>query len=207
MSQLPERRKSAAEIARIRETIGVPGMTNDPDPANIAPESSASVRHAAPAPETSRLAPMPPVQAPGHKSVRSLRKSEQVSPPSAHHPEPPPDSVLPHHRHSAGEIEEIRRREAFALMDAKPNPRLFPAHPALIVPGYLFAAGGAVGFYFYEFPMAATMACVAAALLVAAFIRIRKPISRHHAAFIAVLALFVIVFGALHYFPQLRHAT
>jgi K+-transporting ATPase A subunit len=44
-------------------------------------------------------------------------------------------------------------------------------------------------------------------MLVAAFIGIRKPISRHHAAFIAVIALFVIIFGALHYFPHLRHAT
>ena len=42
---------------------------------------------------------------------------------------------------------------------------------------------------------------------VAAFIGARKPVSRHHAAFISVLSLFVLVFGALHYFPYLRHAT
>jgi K+-transporting ATPase A subunit len=29
----------------------------------------------------------------------------------------------------------------------------------------------------------------------------------HHAAFIAVLSLFVLVFGVLHYFPQLQHGT
>ena len=55
--------------------------------------------------------------------------------------------------------------------------------------------------------MAATAGCSTAAMLLAAFIYLRRPISRHHAAFIAVIALFVIVFGALHFFPQLRHAT
>jgi amino acid permease len=45
------------------------------------------------------------------------------------------------------------------------------------------------------------------ALLFAAFIYFKKPLSLHHAAFIAVMSLFVIVFGALYYFPQLRHGT
>ena len=44
-------------------------------------------------------------------------------------------------------------------------------------------------------------------MLIAAFIYFKKPLSRHHAAFIGVMALFVIVFGALYYFPQLRHGT
>ena len=119
----------------------------------------------------------------------------------------PPDSNLPHLRHSDREIAEIRRREALALMNARPNPKLFPAHPALIIPGYLSAIAGAVGFYFYQFPIAATLAFATVSLVVATIIGIRKPISRHHAAFIAVMALFVLVFGALHYFPHLRHAT
>lgn len=139
------------------------------------------------------------------KPVRSLRKSEQV--PSPTHPESPPDSSLPHQRHSDAEIAEIRRREVLVMMNAKPNPKLFPAHPALIIPGYLATVVAAVGLYFYEFPIAATLACVTASMLVAAFIGIRKPISRHHAAFIAVIALFVLIFAALQYFPHLRHAT
>jgi uncharacterized YccA/Bax inhibitor family protein len=52
-----------------------------------------------------------------------------------------------------------------------------------------------------------TLALVLISLAVAAFIGFRKPMSRHHAAFISVLSLFVLVFGALHYFPSLRHAT
>jgi hypothetical protein len=48
---------------------------------------------------------------------------------------------------------------------------------------------------------------VAAALLISIFIFARRPLSRHHSAFIAAMALFVIVFGALHYFPNLQHGT
>ena len=77
----------------------------------------------------------------------------------------------------------------------------------MLAPGYILAIAGASCFYFYEFPMEATAACAAAALLIAGFIFLRRPISSPHAAFIAVIALFVIVFGALHYFPHLQHAT
>jgi hypothetical protein len=88
-----------------------------------------------------------------------------------------------------------------------PDPRLAVAHPVLIIPGYLLALTGGSYLFHYEFPLAATAGCGAAALLLAAFIFLRRPISRHHAAFIAMIALLVLVFGALHYFPQLRHAT
>ena len=140
------------------------------------------------------------------KPVRSLRKSEQL-PPAVPLPESPPDSRLPHQRHSDREIEEIRRREVLAMMNAAPNPRLFPAHPAIIIPGYVFPPAAAAGIWFYQFPIAATAGFAILSLAIAGLILWRKPISRHHAAFIAVLALFLIVFSALYYFPQLRHAT
>lgn len=139
------------------------------------------------------------------KPVRSLRKSEQA--PAPLQPEAPPDSPLPHKRHTDQEIGEIRRREVLAMMNTQPNARLFPAHPAIIIPGYLSAIAASAGIYFNQFPIVATLALVALALAVAVFIAIRKPMSRHHAAFISVISLFVLVFGALHYFPQLRHAT
>ncbi|RPJ33747.1 MAG: hypothetical protein EHM17_09200 [Verrucomicrobiaceae bacterium] len=236
MSPLPQRKKSPEEIARLRETLGIPGSAPQvmeideqgvPPVDTIVPANhEATVVHTAEAaalpkpaaqpvhslkrsergnvPETMDPAPvLPPARE--AKPVRSLRKSEQL--PAASHPESPPDSNLPHLRHSDREIAEIRRREALALMNARPNPKLFPAHPALIIPGYLSAIAGAVGFYFYQFPIAATLAFATVSLVVATIIGIRKPISRHHAAFIAVMALFVLVFGALHYFPHLRHAT
>ena len=81
------------------------------------------------------------------------------------------------------------------------------AHPVILIPGYLTAFGGAASFWYDAFPIGVTVACVAVALLLASFVFLKKPLSRHHADFISVIALFVIVFGALHYFPQLRHGT
>ncbi len=231
MSLLPQRKKSPGEIAKLRENLGVPGTPAEP--ANHQPIMAPQAETRQPAPPSGTPAEGPkavhslkrsermaasqgaaaaealpkPDTAPVHppRSVRSLRKSERL--PATPHPESPPDSNLPHQRHSDEEIARIRRREVLALMEAKPNPRLFPAHPALIIPGYLSGIAGAVGFHFYQIPILATVACVIAAVVIAVLIGIRKPISRHHAAFIAVIALFVIVFGALHYFPHLRHAT
>jgi hypothetical protein len=286
MSLLPQRKKSAEEIAKLRETLGVPSAHGNPIETSETPQPSAGhpdspppnaqetlpeaatpepvevdtlvathheaiVVHPAedaPAPAPEPVVSLDPVPAPaqhgpkpvhslkrserspslpndephaaplpaapetttrsnGPKPVRSLRKSEQTPPVAAPPVNHSPDSKLPVHRRSDEEIAEIRRREALALMNAPANPKLAVAHPALLIPGYLLAAAGASCFFFYNFPMAATAACSAAALLLAAFIYLRRPISRHHAAFIAVIALFVIVFGALHYFPHLRHAT
>jgi hypothetical protein len=120
----------------------------------------------------------------------------------------PESSKLPVHRHSDREIAELRRREALQMMTAAaPNPKLIPAHPALVAPGYALALAGAVCFFWEKFPLAATAGFSAAAFVIAAAIARLRPLSRHHAAFIAILALLVLVFGALHYFPHLRHAT
>jgi hypothetical protein len=229
MSPLPQRKKSSEEIARLRESLGIPGGAPhevEPPVDTIVPANhEATVVHDNALAELPKPAPqqvhtfkrseqiaaaekIPATVAPAArdpKPVRSLRKSEWA--PAEPHPEAPPDSPLPHQRHSDQEIAEIRRREALALMNTQPNTRLFPAHPAIIIPGYLSAIAGAAGFYFYQFPIAATLAFVIFSLAVAAFIGISKPVSRHHAAFISVISLFVLVFGALHYFPQLRHAT
>jgi len=134
--------------------------------------------------------------------VKSLRKSEQgpISEPAP----PPKDSPLPAHRHSDREIAEIRRHEILAQQQAPmTNPLTMIAHPVLFVPGYLFALAGALCFLYYDFEITYTAVCVLLALFVAAFIFFKKPLSRHHAAFISVTVLFVIVFGMLHYFPAL----
>ena len=234
MSPLPQRKKSAEEIVRLRESLGIPGSETrddgssaktEPEVDTIVPSNhkAAVIHEQAPAelpkpvPQqvhslkrseqipVEREAPAPEPLPREPKPVRSLRKSEWK--PAEPQPEPPPDSPLPHHRHTDREIAEIRRREALALMNAQPNAKLFPAHPGLIIPGYLSAIVAAAGLYFYQIPIVATLAFVGISLAVAVFIGIRKPVSRHHAAFISVISLFVLVFGALHYFPSLRHAT
>lgn len=247
MSLLPQRKKTPEEIAKLRESLGVPGAPEDTN------EAPAAVDTIIPAPhEAAVVHPGPPASADptpspvsrGPKPTHSLKRSERTPPGPVENPpaapsevaepvaeqvpklvrslkkseqgpvsQPDPtatsrlDSKIPFHRHSDQELSEIRRREALAMMQARPNPKLAVAHPALLAPGYVLAIAGASCFYFYEFPMEATAGCAAAALLIAGFIFLRRPISRHHAAFIAVIALFVIVFGALHYFPHLQHAT
>jgi hypothetical protein len=188
MSPLPQRRKSPEEIAKLRESFGIPTAEQPPSPEPEPP---------APAP--------PPVQpaAEPAKPPRTLRKADESIP----RLESPPDSNLPHQRHTREEIEAIRRREALAIMNTPPNRRLFPAHPALIAPGYLATVIAAAGIWFYQFPLWATALCVLASLAISGLVFARHPVSRHHAAFIAVLAVLLLVFASLYYFPQLRHAT
>ena len=221
MSLLPQRKKSPEELAKLRESLGVPGFPASqqeppPEPATdtvVATHHTAIVEHhpaspsAPPEPAAPQdLSPAPPPAAP--KPVRSLRKSEQGEAPDARPSGLPESSKLPVHRHSDREIAELRRREALQMMNsAPPNPKFIPAHPALIAPGYVLALAGALCFFWETFPLAATAGCAAAAIAIAATIARLRPLSRHHAAFIAILALLVLVFSALHFFPQLRHAT
>jgi hypothetical protein len=237
MSLLPQRKKSPEEIARLRESLGVPsGAAHEESPAPPPAETLVPHTHAADLVRDAAPAPLAPLPAP--KAVHSLKKSEQTPPPKPAPAPAPPASVIepkpvrslrksemtpsrpltpsepdgdgriPFRRHSEREIEEIRRREALAMLNAPPpNPKLFPAHPALIAPGYGFATGGAACFAFESFPIAATAGCIVAALLVAIAILCFRPVSRHHSAFIFIIALFVLVFAVLHYFPHLRHAT
>ncbi len=269
MSLLPQQKKSAEEIARLREALGIPSAAPaEPVPAPPPPRALAPAPAAAPAnshyrqhhnlhrpgPDEPSLVPIPvtePVDAkaarltkpsdgipvlpvpldglpvvhyspppekpvlpassplpvaPSLKPVRSLRKSEQLPLPVVHQP-PPADSKLPRQRHNDDELQRIRHQEAIALAAVHVEPPRLTAHVALVITGYLFAIAGAVCYYFYELQMVIPATCVACGFFVAAFIFFCRPLSRHHAAFIAVIALFVTVFGALYYFPQLSYGS
>ncbi len=219
MSLLPQRKKSPEEIARIRESLGIPAVPPDaPPPAPpplrkpqppppAAPQTS---RPADPAPTDSEeeVIVLPVAGNTAEKSATSFRKSDSTSTRQPSHTvRPVPGSKLPTHRHSDREIEELRHRQRLAELNAAPNPKLLPAHPAAIIPGYLPPVAAAVGFYFYNIHIAITAACLAASLVFAAVIFLRKPVSRHHAAFITAFTLLTTAFAFLHYFPHLRHAT
>jgi uncharacterized membrane protein YozB (DUF420 family) len=73
--------------------------------------------------------------------------------------------------------------------------------------GYLFALAAIVGCYYYQFVIYTTGICLACSFLVAFFLLVRKPYSRHHAAFIGVISLLITIFSVLYYFPQLRYGT
>ncbi len=259
MNPLPQRKKSAEEIAKLRESFGVPGQSPEAEarPASVpekapkapvaeVPEEPVAVlepppivvlpaepglervsafhdakpfhpsRHAASVPvlhaegEThleKRVEPSSEPESKKIKVVRSLRKSEQgpVAVPSR--TASPADSKLPVHRHSDQEISRIRRLESIGTMSSPQAPRVLTAHPVLVIPGYLLVAAATAGIYYFDFPLAANAACVAVALSIALFILIRKPLSRHHAAFLGMASLLILVFGTLHYFPQIQHGT
>jgi hypothetical protein len=201
MSLLPQRKKSAEEISQLRETLGVPALQGNQESATTVVIDSITSEVTEPASSSPR--PAPP-----QKTVRSFRKSEQVPILLTTPPNPDPDSKLPFQRRSDEEIAAIRRRETLAMMSPPPrNWKLAVAHPVILVFGYLCALAGALCFFFAQFPILATAVCGLVALLIAAIILWRYPICRHHAAFIAVIALLVLAFALLHYFPHLRNAT
>jgi len=244
MSLLPQRKKDPAEIAQLRESLGIPGgpaaelptpaaelpailteitapTTGDltdipqlaPLPVHHDPKPVHSLKRSErtpplPCDELDHVAEPAPVLAPppaAPKLVRSLRKSEQIPLPAVPPHPPAADSRLPSHRHQGPELDAIRRREALAALATVTHPQLAAAHRGLLALGYLcaLASAGSIAFYQITVPAAAA----ALALLIATFIALRRPFSRPHAAFIAVIILLVIAFGALHYFPQLAHAT
>lgn len=213
MSLLPQQKKSAGEIAKLRESLGIPGQL----PAGGSPAAKPSATDSkvpsdkvpldGSMPSAAIPLPVAPASAKPPKVIRSLRKSEQVPLSATPLPRDSPNSKIPAFRRSDEEILELRRQEAIAAAAPVPHPKTLVAHPLLIFPGYLAAIIGAVGFQFYALEIRLTGVCVLVALLFAGFIFFRKTYSRHHAAFIAAMALLVIVFGTLHYFPQLRHGT
>ena len=190
----------AKEVSPFQPAVKIPVLAveeNGPPPHSAHPPDAEVIHVPPPAP--------PPTPAHhGPKIVRSLRKSEQV--PLAPVQPPAPGSQLPVHRHNDKELHEIRRHDTLAKLAPWSHPQTLTAHLALVVPGYLFAIAGAVCFYFYDVEkqeLRITAGCAAVAFLFAVFIFFKKPLSRHHAAFIGVISLLVAVFGALYYFPQL----
>ena len=222
MSPLPQRKKTAEELAQLRESLGIPQDAGAP-----AAETDTSPTEAPPAePETPKPAAPP-------KPVRSLRKSEQGPADPVQRIEPLPGSKIPAHRHNERELEQIRRQNALHEMQSSTfDPRKTQAHLAIVLGGYLLAfAGAAICFpqiytpiyqnlYSFGYPAQfrngsltlfhpATLAAVAELLAsaIAVWVFLRHFYSRHHSAFIAMIAVLVLIFGALHFFPQLLHAS
>jgi hypothetical protein len=220
MNPLPQRKKTAEEIAKLRDALGAtapqpplaapssppPGTTPPPPPARpttVVPQNRQTRqpdRTAEPAPRE-RKAIQPRI-------VRSLKKSEQgpvwVAPPSA--ASAPADSKIPLHRHSDQDIQEIRRREFLEQVVPPVPAHAVRAHWSLLLIGYAFAVGGPIC-SFFGMTVHLPGALAITALLISIFIFVTKPYSRPHAGFIGALAIFVIIFGALYYFPQLRNAA
>jgi len=196
MNALPQRKKTTEEPSRLRDGLGI----RQPQ-ASMAPHAHST---------QGQMAYTQPAQPPRPpKPVRSLRRAERD--PAAtkrHHQAAPPYSPIPARRHSREEIQDLIRRDALARLSFQAPPLPFqPAPLWLTAPGYLLAVSAYACLYWTEIPLPATAVLAIMALLIAAYILLRRPLSRHHAAFIGITTLFAIVFAALHYFPQLRHAS
>ncbi len=253
MNPLPQRKKSAEEIAKLRETMGIPAaptmgeeialpelhaeealpvenvveptgierISMPPPPAWIPlPQQLASLGAARAVHSLRRSerrvidqagekviepAPLPIPIAP--RMVKSLRKSEQVPVnPVRHHPLPA-ETTLPTQRHSERELSDIQRQGAIQLQAATNDPRTKIAHLALVIPGYFMCLIPPIGIYYYALPLLYTALAVLCVSSITGYIFIKKPLSRHHAAFLAVMVIFTLIFSSLYYFPQLRYGT
>jgi hypothetical protein len=159
VSNLPQRRKSAEEIAKLRESIGVPGAEQADSPSQpVAPAVTASrpvaetavfhpgSQHQAtpasaysppPIPVMAPEAASAPVAPPVPKVVKSLRRSERV-PIIPRVPTSAPDSFLPVHRHSNAEIHHMDQIQVTPPDRAVTYLRSLGAHPLTIVCLYVF---------------------------------------------------------------------
>lgn len=235
---LPERRKSAEEIAKLRESMGIPGA------ASVAAEEAPAAGASLPAESVPAHGKLPAVGdepasgeatfnglAPGQpagtllpgtpKPVRSLRKSEQkvVERTRA----AVPAAAIPARRHSDDELMEMRR------IQATPPDRSIARIQQLAVPwpvialGYVLPLCGAVGAWFavwspgvppLDFPaewiarlsrqpwlakagLGTLGLFCGSAFALAGWIAWKKPRSHHHAGFISIITLLVLVFGIL----------
>ena len=202
MKPLPQRKKTAEEIAALREGF----MPLAPAPSAI---DHTPPPEAAPAPPLPPAEPRPLVEA---KPVRSLRKSEQGPSvrvlPAANARSA--NSAIPAHRHSDQELSQIRRVQAFEVQSPAAHLIALTAHPIIVGAGYFFVIA-AVALPIIDWLWASVSYLIPAsfclaAFAVALFIFLKKKRSVHHAGFIAAIAFFTIIFGALYYFPHLRNA-
>jgi hypothetical protein len=202
MSALPERKKSAEEIARMREQMGLPFVS--------------PVQADSPAQK-----PVEPIENPGPVSpprpMPQLRRSEREPVEENELPEPSSGSALPVRRRSQRELDELRRRESLRAISMEMPPAVVQfqaktAHWSLVALAYLLALASAAGTWHELFMIPKregywlAFGSGGAALLVALFIAARKPLSRHHGGFVAVIVALVLVFALLYYYPNLNPA-
>lgn len=212
MSTLPNQRKTPEELQKLRESIGIPAMP-EPAPAAVEP----------PAPPAPVVAPEPEQVHRNPRPVRSLKRSERIAPAEPRHPTTAVgDGKIPAHRHTAIELQDLRRRDALAAMSKAGYHMPKAASAPFLLVAYLLAFGGTLAPIIFrivgrivDFHAGQSLsqgfhvqvAACAGALVLAAFIALTRKLSRHHAVFITLVCGFALVFSLLHYFPALRYGS
>jgi hypothetical protein len=152
---LPQRRKSAEEIAKLRESLGIPGEEQEEsEPANDAVDSpvievpsdpSGRVQDEEPVAATATLKVSEKEETAEQRAVparrvRSLRKSEQKP---AELSQVETKNGIPVRRHDERELQEIRRIQATPPEKSIAYIQHLAAPWPLVVLGYLFPMVGA----------------------------------------------------------------
>lgn len=107
---------------------------------------------------------------------------------------------IPEKKHDDEELRELRTRNAFAVRPPVQELKNQALHPFFLSVVYLLCAVS-VGLVIYMISMPALI-CAGVALLSALLIFWKKPRSRHHAAFMVIISLLVLVFGSVYYNAQ-----
>lgn len=254
MSPLPERRKTPEELAKLRESLGIPdappvtgaapgktesspaGGVGEPEAVEKAPPPEP--RETVPAGEEAGGAADVPASSgasPGgiEPVVHTLRKSASLpvdQPKPVRHRE---DGSLPVRRHTDEELMRLRRMDAGVGTAAAEMVAREKLSPQFVILLYLFASTGlallmieslwlskvpaidlpfdwlrlAVGHEAYRGVVIGLFGGVNLLVLLAAgWVAWRRPLSRHHAGFLTIIAVLVLVFGTLYFFPDL-HAS
>ena len=145
----------------------------------------------------------------GPKPVRSLRKSERI--PSSRSVSTSTNSNLPTQRRTEKELSQLRRSQPITTAPVTHLIAL-TAHPFMVGLGYFLVFGAALMPFLgrwmeIDIPYIVLALMCAGGFFISGFIFLKKKRSLHHAGFIAMIALLVLVFAALYYFPNLRNAS
>jgi hypothetical protein len=219
---LPQRRKSAEEIAKLRESMGIPGAAAGVGGADVA-ENADPVDATDPVEELKREAAVEPLPPAAPKPVRSLRKSERkvvervLATPAV-------DSAgIPIRRRTDEELLEMRRIQATPPDQSIAHIQQMAVPWPVISLGYLLPLCGAICAWFavwspgvppMDFPaewigdlsrqpwlakagLGSLGLFGGLAFAMAGWIAWKKPRSRHHGGFISIMTLLVLVFGII----------
>lgn len=262
MSPLPERRKTAEELAELRKSLGIPGAAAGEGDAGEDGGESAEATPAGEEKATEESAGAQGAEGKGPakaasaaagadgadgaagaagaddaegdatdavvlKPVRSLKRSERIAP--IHPPKPvaSESGKLPAHRHSERELMELRMSDLPRNLPAVHLDQLHLGRAKVAAIYLLSLAGYGLVFLadwasnlptpdlparwiadFVHRPDLGRILSIALGvigglvLLLSGLIWWKKPRSRHHAAFLTIIAVLVLVFGILHFLPE-----
>ena len=233
---LPQRRKSAEEIAKLRESLGIPGAAAAAESSEVPVEVPADAGDRADGGDPvdpvygvdvveevksgAVLESLPPA---APKPVRSLRKSERKVVERTRRVAPAEATGIPARRHSDDELLEMRRIQAAPPDQAIAHIQHMTVPWPVIALGYLLPLCGAICAWFavwspgvppMDFPaewigdlsrqpwlakagLGALGLFGGLSFALAGWIAWKKPRSRHHAGFISIITLLVLVFGII----------